>query len=56
VNAWPSDELHPAAYRALVEGAPVVLSIDRPDELSINLDTSPQIVDLLGLHRRGVDA
>jgi PAS domain S-box-containing protein len=44
----PSPELHPDAYRALVEGAPVILYIDRPDELSTNLYTSPQIVDLLG--------
>ena len=48
MSAWPSDELHPGAYRALVEGAPVVLYIDRPDELSTNLYTSPQIVELLG--------
>jgi PAS domain S-box-containing protein len=48
MSSWPSDELHPQAYRALVEGAPVVLYIDRPDELSTNLYTSPQIVDLLG--------
>ena len=41
-------DLHPDAYRALVEGAPVILYIDRPDELSTNLYTSPQIVDLLG--------
>src|ERR671924_787254 len=41
-------DLHPDAYRALVEGAPVVLYIDRPDELSTNLYTSPQIVPLLG--------
>ena len=47
MSTWPSDELHPEAYRALVEGA-VVLYIDRPDELSTNLYTSPQIVDLLG--------
>ena len=46
-NAAPPD-LHPDAYRALVEGAPVVLYIDRPDELSTNLYTSPQIVPLLG--------
>ena len=45
---WPSQELHPDAYRALVEGAPAILYIDRPDELSTNLYTSPQIVDLLG--------
>ncbi|HET9671541.1 MAG TPA: PAS domain-containing protein [Actinomycetota bacterium] len=43
-----SPDLHPEAYRALVEGAPVILYIDRPDELSTNLYTSPQIVDLLG--------
>jgi PAS domain S-box-containing protein len=41
-------DLHPDAYRALVEGAPAVLYIDRPDELSTNLYTSPRIVDLLG--------
>jgi PAS domain S-box-containing protein len=41
-------DLHPDAYRALVEGAPVILYIDRPDELSTNLYTSPQIVALLG--------
>src|ERR671922_624766 len=41
-------ELHPDAYRALVEGAPGILYIDRPDELSTNLYTSPQVVDLLG--------
>lgn len=41
-------ELHPDAYRALVEGAPAILYIDRPDEVSTNLYTSPQIVDLLG--------
>jgi PAS domain S-box-containing protein len=41
-------DLHPDAYRALVEGAPIVLYIDRPDELSTNLYTSPQIVPLLG--------
>jgi PAS domain S-box-containing protein len=45
-------ELHPEAYRSLVEGAPAILYIDRPDELSTNLYTSPQIVELLGY---GVD-
>ena len=45
---WPPQELHPDAYRQLVEGAPAVLYIDRPDELSTNLYTSPQIVELLG--------
>jgi PAS domain S-box-containing protein len=44
----PGQELHPEAYRALVEGAPAVLYIDWPDELSTNLYTSPQIVELLG--------
>jgi PAS domain S-box-containing protein len=48
MTAWPSQELHPDAYRALVEGAPAILYIDRPDELSTNLYTSPQIVELLG--------
>ncbi len=45
-------ELHPEAYRSLVEGAPAILYIDRPDERSTNLYTSPQIVELLGY---GVD-
>jgi PAS domain S-box-containing protein len=45
---WPTQELHPDAYRRLVEGAPAILYIDRPDELSTNLYTSPQIVELLG--------
>ena len=44
----PHAELHPDAYRALVEGAPAILYIDRPDELSTNLYTSPQVVELLG--------
>jgi PAS domain S-box-containing protein len=35
-------------YRALVEGIPAILYIDRPDELSTNFYTSPQAVDLLG--------
>jgi PAS domain S-box-containing protein len=48
MKAWPPQELHPDAYRQLVEGAPAILYIDRPDELSTNLYTSPQIVDLLG--------
>jgi PAS domain S-box-containing protein len=45
---WPGQQLHPEAFRALVEGAPAILYIDRPDELSTNLYTSPQVVDLLG--------
>jgi PAS domain S-box-containing protein len=48
MKGWPGQELYPGAYRALVEGAPAVLYIDRPDELSTNLYTSPQIVELLG--------
>ncbi|HEX6579814.1 MAG TPA: PAS domain-containing protein [Actinomycetota bacterium] len=48
MSGWPPQELHPDAYRHLVEGAPAILYIDRPDELSTNLYTSPQIVDLLG--------
>ncbi|HEX5937569.1 MAG TPA: PAS domain-containing protein [Actinomycetota bacterium] len=44
----PRMDLHPDAYRALVEGAPAILYIDRPDELSTNLYTSPQVIDLLG--------
>ena len=48
MKSWPRQDLHPDAYRALVEGAPAILYIDRPDELSTNLYTSPQIVELLG--------
>jgi len=48
MRGWPRQELHPDAYQALVEGAPAILYIDRPDELSTNLYTSPQIVELLG--------
>jgi PAS domain S-box-containing protein len=47
-EGWPFDELHPDAYRMLVEGVPAVLYIDRPDDLSTNLYTSPQIEALLG--------
>ncbi len=35
-------------YRALVEGIPAILYIDKPDSLSTNFYTSPQAVDLLG--------
>ena len=42
------DDLHPEAYRTLVEGVPAVLYIDRPDEPSTNLYTSPQIEAMLG--------
>jgi PAS domain S-box-containing protein len=42
------DDLHPEAYRTLVEGVPAVLYIDRPDELSTNLYTSPQVEPILG--------
>src|SRR3954465_15950530 len=42
------DALHPEAYRTLVEGVPAVLYIDRPDEPSTNLYTSPQIEPILG--------
>jgi PAS domain S-box-containing protein len=48
MTGWPGQELHPDAYRSLVEGAPAILYIDRPDELSTNLYTSPQVVELLG--------
>ena len=47
-DGWRFDELHPEAYRMLVEGVPAVLYIDRPDELSSNLYTSPQIQAILG--------
>jgi PAS domain S-box-containing protein len=42
------DELLPEAYKILVEGVPAILYIDRPDELSTNLYTSPQIEQVLG--------
>ena len=42
------DDLHPEAYRTLVEGVPAILYIDRPDEPSTNLYTSPQIEPILG--------
>lgn len=42
------DDLHPEAYRTLVEGVPAILYIDRPDELSTNLYTSPQVEPILG--------
>lgn len=47
-EAWRFDELHPDAYRTLVEGVPAILYIDRPDEDSTNLYTSPQVEQLLG--------
>jgi PAS domain S-box-containing protein len=47
-DPWRYDELHPEAYRMLVEGVPAVLYIDRPDESSANLYTSPQVEELLG--------
>lgn len=45
---WRFDELHPGAYRSLVEGVPAILYIDRPDDASTNLYTSPQTEALLG--------
>jgi len=45
---WRFGELHPEAYRMLVEGVPAILYIDRPDERSSNLYTSPQIQAMLG--------
>jgi PAS domain S-box-containing protein len=47
-EAWRFDELHPDAYRTLVEGVPAILYIDRPDEASTNLYTSPQVEAVLG--------
>jgi PAS domain S-box-containing protein len=47
-QTWRFDRLHPDAYRMLVEGVPAILYIDRPDEPSTNLYTSPQVVELLG--------
>src|SRR4029079_15040569 len=42
------DDLHPEAYRTLAERVPAVLYIDRPDEPSTNLYTSPQVEPILG--------
>ena len=47
-DEWRFDELHPEAYRTLVEGVPAILYIDRPDERSTNLYTSPMVEELLG--------
>ena len=46
--SWDFDELHHEAFRMLVEGVPAILYIDRPDDASTNLYTSPQVEDLLG--------
>jgi len=46
-EAW-LDDLHPEAFKTLVEGVPAILYIDRPDELSTNLYTSPQLEPILG--------
>ena len=46
-DAWV-DDLHPEAFKTLVEGVPAILYIDRPDEPSTNLYTSPQIEPILG--------
>jgi PAS domain S-box-containing protein len=45
---WRFDELHPDAFRMLVEGVPAVLYIDRPDDFATNLYTSPQVETMLG--------
>ncbi len=45
---WDFDRLLPEAFRSLVEGVPAILYIDRPDENSTNLYTSPQAEELLG--------
>jgi PAS domain S-box-containing protein len=42
------EELGLEAYRELVEGVPVILYMDRPDETSTNVFTSPQALELLG--------
>jgi hypothetical protein len=42
------DDLHPEAYKTLVEGVPAILYIDRPDELSTILFTCPQVEPILG--------
>lgn len=45
---WNFDELHPEAFKMLVEGVPAVLYIDRPDDWATNLYTSPQVETMLG--------
>jgi PAS domain-containing protein len=47
-DVWPFNELHPDAYKMLVEGVAAILYIDRPDDASTNLYTSPQVEALLG--------
>jgi PAS domain S-box-containing protein len=46
-EAWV-DDLHPDLFKTLVEGVPAILYIDRPDDSSTNLYTSPQIEPILG--------
>jgi PAS domain S-box-containing protein len=46
-DAWVHD-LHPDLFKTLVEGAPAILYVDRPDDASTNLYTSPQIEPILG--------
>jgi PAS domain S-box-containing protein len=47
-DGWRFGVLHDDAYRTLVEGVPVILYIDRPDDRSTNLYTSPQAEAILG--------
>jgi PAS domain S-box-containing protein len=48
VDHPPSEMDDADLYRALVEGIPAILYIDRPDGYSTNFFTSPQAVQLLG--------
>jgi len=49
---WDFDALHADAYKMLVEGVPAILYIDRPDDQSTNLYTSPQVEALFGFPLR----
>ena len=44
----PREPEDAAVYRAMVEGIPAIVYLDRPDEYSTNFYTSPQAVELLG--------
>jgi len=51
VNSGSSPPREPEdfeVYRAMVEGIPAIVYLDRPDEFSTNFYTSPQAVELLG--------
>ncbi|MEO8475652.1 MAG: PAS domain-containing protein [Actinomycetota bacterium] len=47
-SSFPREPQDFDVYRALVEGIPAIVYLDRPDEYSTNFYTSPQAVELLG--------